>query len=618
MADKKAPLKTIFHRLGSDKTKQFPHLQPLSVYSRMITCDGTDTSSNESSWTPNSPFCNIKVELVNSRASFSCKRQLDDSCLDETYETPPKKKPCRVACHSPDLACVLDSTLPEVNNVTSSSSLVAEKVNYVESSQSTEELTPEVTSLKSSGSVWLDSSDESDGHSSPLLSLGDDRSSSPPSQNTGDIGAAFDFNVDEIMCLSPIDYNEKQSYRDGLGDFIQSCQTVSEGQLSCDYSEVCELQSSSKKCSEQDRGKVKGQGGKDIEIDSDEGYFTNSYKTAKLKKPQNKTPPESEMPVMSTPLDKFRQLVKRSPLIKKLGKVGRCSPVVNQEPARTSSPVALCGVLDACNTRSFLEIPLLDIDELTEGEVGSDGNSIQKSLVCRSEQRAPIVTNAVSHVKKIKDVPSASQQVDPKVQVTFLKETDSTKSVGCKLPLQNKVNLKVDLSTIQGPKVKTKPAVKVESAASRQTDRKHRSAGPRKSSREVQRPVVFRREEDWEREKTVYVDSVVRHMKDNAEAGDGNFQMAVSAHKIPCTIHFDSICLVGVMTELLHLMNTVANQGNERYGKSWQHPSDLSRRNYKSRNSGRLFSLDEWQNFNYRNHRRFAKVPQPFTRSPVL
>lgn len=37
--------------------------------------------------------------------------------------------------------------------------------------------------------------------------------------------------------------------------------------------------------------------------------------------------------------------------------------------------------------------------------------------------------------------------------------------------------------------------------------------------RVVCRPVVLYREEDWEKEKKVYVDSVMRHMADNAEDG---------------------------------------------------------------------------------------------------
>uniref|UniRef100_A0A674EPL3 S100P-binding protein n=1 Tax=Salmo trutta TaxID=8032 RepID=A0A674EPL3_SALTR len=100
------------------------------------------------------------------------------------------------------------------------------------------------------------------------------------------------------------------------------------------------------------------------------------------------------------------------------------------------------------------------------------------------------------------------------------------------------------------------------------------------------RPVVYDREEDWQREKWLYVDSVTRHIRENIDAGEG------------------------VMTELLNLMNHVAEQGPGTNGRQWQHPSDLTRRTN--------YTLDEWQNQNYRNHQRFANLPQIFERSPVL
>ncbi|KAL7876975.1 hypothetical protein SRHO_G00036180 [Serrasalmus rhombeus] len=587
MADQKIPLKTIFHSRGSDKT-EFTHLRPLSVYSRMITCESTDTSSSDLSSIPNSPFCNIKVEIINSHA-FNLKRRLDDSCLDETYETPLKKKPCLATCHSPDLACVLDSVLLDPKNITPSSSLAAEKVNNAENSSSNEETDPQVTSLKASSLVWPESRDESDGQSSPSLSLSNDRSSSPPilvSGDMGDLGPAFDFDIDEIMCLSPIDRYDEQPNSDGLDDFVQSCQTFCEEQRSCKHSEACEGHSSSTKgqTSEQVQGVM------DMGVESDEGYFTKSYKIAKLKGSKDVTPPESQTvtPVMSTPLDEFRQLVKRSPVLKKLWKTGQGSPVVNQEPLGASSPITLYGSvsLDASNTESFPETLFLDRNENKEVEVGT---SIQKFLGCHGAQQAPVVTVVDSHAEKMKDVPSASQKVDPKFQVTFQEEADSSTSVESPSPLQVKVKSKVVLPSIQIPEVKAKPAGKVaaEAAATTQQPEEKPQSGDTKL-------VVFYEEEDWEREKTVYVDSVIRHMKDNTGAGDG------------------------VMTELLNLMNTVANQGNGSYGRPWQHPSDLTHRNYQPRHSGHLFSLDEWQNLNYRYHRRFAKVPQPFIRSPVL
>ncbi|KAM9477100.1 S100P-binding protein isoform 2-T7 [Clarias gariepinus] len=69
---------------------------------------------------------------------------------------------------------------------------------------------------------------------------------------------------------------------------------------------------------------------------------------------------------------------------------------------------------------------------------------------------------------------------------------------------------------------------------------------------DVPRPVLLYREEDWEKEKNVYVESVKRHMTDNMQNG--------------------------VMSELLHLMDTVANRERGIDGRKWQHPSDLTRR----------------------------------------
>uniref|UniRef100_A0A8C7UHA2 S100P-binding protein n=1 Tax=Oncorhynchus mykiss TaxID=8022 RepID=A0A8C7UHA2_ONCMY len=104
------------------------------------------------------------------------------------------------------------------------------------------------------------------------------------------------------------------------------------------------------------------------------------------------------------------------------------------------------------------------------------------------------------------------------------------------------------------------------------------------------RPVVYDREEDWQREKWLYVDSVTRHIREN----------------------------IGVMTELLNLMNHVADQRPGTNGRQWQHPSDLTRRYRHLSTCVTNYTLDEWQNQNYRNHQRFANLPQIFERSPVL
>uniref|UniRef100_A0A4W4H7F7 S100P-binding protein n=1 Tax=Electrophorus electricus TaxID=8005 RepID=A0A4W4H7F7_ELEEL len=116
--------------MSSNNTAEFAHLRPLSVYSQSIIFNTTVAQADDVFWCPTSPFCNIKVERVNSSASVGHKRQLDDSCLDETYETPLKKL-CLAKCHSPDLSCVLDSSdaLPDAKPVTpKSSSVVAHKI----------------------------------------------------------------------------------------------------------------------------------------------------------------------------------------------------------------------------------------------------------------------------------------------------------------------------------------------------------------------------------------------------------------------------------------------------------------------------------------------------------
>ncbi|KAK0152787.1 S100P-binding protein [Merluccius polli] len=106
-----------------------------------------------------------------------------------------------------------------------------------------------------------------------------------------------------------------------------------------------------------------------------------------------------------------------------------------------------------------------------------------------------------------------------------------------------------------------------------------------------QRPVVFSSERDWNNKKRLYMDSVTRHIQENPG---------------PDT----------AMTELLNLMGHVAQQ---QQGKRWQHPSDLTTRNYQKRfgNVTTRLSLAEWKAQNSRRHRGFNNVPKIFPRSPI-
>ncbi|XP_077394533.1 S100P-binding protein isoform X2 [Festucalex cinctus] len=108
------------------------------------------------------------------------------------------------------------------------------------------------------------------------------------------------------------------------------------------------------------------------------------------------------------------------------------------------------------------------------------------------------------------------------------------------------------------------------------------------------RQVSLNTDADWEREKRRYVQSVRRHMSEGSDAAED----AVSE-------------LRGLMTQV----------GQDSSGRPWQHPSDLTRRNYRARTRRRngvpKMSLCEWQAENMGTQKRFEKVPKVFERSSV-
>ncbi|KAF4089934.1 hypothetical protein AMELA_G00043870 [Ameiurus melas] len=581
MADRRKPVKTASRKHGSDKnkTRHFPHLKPLSVYSRMVFSEATDSCSAGPSGSPDGPSWNLKVELSNSRASVGRKRRLDDSCLDETYDTPPKK-PCLARRSSPDSGCDLGSfgTFRQVTLVSAqSSSVVLEEIKRVEKTLSDQ------TSLG-----WFDGTDKSDGHSS--ASLTDVHSSSPVTVRNQDSTnvIAFDYDVDQIMCLSPIDC------ADGLEGFTHSCQTYHEEHFSAEEGH------SSWGNSRHKRWKSECSLGKDA-TGSDEGYVTKSYYTAdpgeskvttenestkrdgvcfikssKISVPDlssEKTPPVSK-PIMSTPLDKFRELAKRSPILSPkldLYKESWSSPSLISKPVKTPTAFSPSVNLEAGNKEALTTIPFLNVNKSKESKTVREGMPIHKSVVCHNKEK--------KKAKQVKeDVVSVRQR-------QFREETDASDSFKNRLPLQVQGK-----SEVVSPNTPQPEAVKA--TERRQPEKNTASKGRRNAFIDIPRPVVLYREEDWEKDKKAYVDSVTRHLTDNVQDG--------------------------VMTELLHLMKTVANQERGSDGRKWQHPSDLTRRNSRLSKSNRLLSLDEWQNLNYRNHRRFAKVPQMFKRSPLL
>ncbi|XP_058856191.1 uncharacterized protein LOC131701550 isoform X2 [Acipenser ruthenus] len=109
-----------------------------------------------------------------------------------------------------------------------------------------------------------------------------------------------------------------------------------------------------------------------------------------------------------------------------------------------------------------------------------------------------------------------------------------------------------------------------------------------------EREVMFK-DTELERRKEMYLQCVSGHITDHDEQNQG------------------------VMNELLSLMNTVARQEGRITDRQWQHPSDLTSRNYSS-GADKLankISLQDWQSKNRKYFRRFASIPDKFQRSQV-
>ncbi|XP_042625412.1 uncharacterized protein LOC109100502 isoform X1 [Cyprinus carpio] len=242
-------------------------------------------------------------------------------------------------------------------------------------------------------------------------------------------------------------------------------------------------------------------------------------------------------PVVSTPLDQDREsLPSQIPAVK----WDREVPAV-QISLRASLNFDMCGCVSLVGS---------------QGPVKGEDREVSHDLIPVRELKSHITPpETVSPPVKEEEGVSVSQQAEPKV--TLGKEETTAES-------------------FESAQVKVKSKLVVPD-----------------NTKTTSKPVVFC-EEEWERRKKTYVESVKRHMKEKGAAN-------------------------GVITELHTLMNTVACHQTGGNGPHWQHPSDFTRRNYlQSHSRCLLVSLDEWQKRNHLFHRCFTKVPDIFHRSPVL
>ncbi|XP_031583976.1 S100P-binding protein-like isoform X2 [Oreochromis aureus] len=205
------------------------------------------------------------------------------------------------------------------------------------------------------------------------------------------------------------------------------------------------------------------------------------------------------------------------------------------------------------------------------------GPPIFESSMCHSE------TDKLKAEQSCQVSEEVQESVTEPVQSTLKKEDTAVEtSYEATIPLKVQVKSKVQNTN------RSTPDSSVVSVPKMEVTKPIRALQPAKSA--SQRSMVFSSELQWEQEKELYVNSVVSHMYENPGVSNG------------------------VTSELRSLMSCVSAGVKSR---EWQHPSDLTRRNYW-RHFGAaapLITLDEWQAKNCLMHKRFDKIPKIFERS---
>nr|XP_023841964.1 uncharacterized protein LOC111962957 [Salvelinus alpinus] len=576
------PLKTIFHRLSSAKprgdNKSFGHLRPLSLYSRMITCENgrVSPSGTNQSWNSSNPFCNLKIEIVNSNAPTRHKRRLDDSCLDDTYETK-YKKPCSPKAISPDLACVVVScnTLPDVATVSPTTDL--QKVpSSVENTVKDKGTSEAVICVPNSDHIQCGQAGEAGSRQGGAAAPGGPVSneseawsetlSHEPEKVSMDLGPVFDFDVDDIMCLSPIDSDRESD--EGIEAFVDSCKSFyddrtrnpsdgdtqqtkpflahspTQDQVSREGYDVGEREEGKgeKMVGEGERGKEGNEEKnhqEEEEVGSIEDFFSRSYLEAlKAGKDVSQAVPPLQPRISSSPLFRGREVMQRLQVAVSDEGEPPCPPGFldpNGDQAMVCQPHYSFTSEDvAYGLYGAPLVPVEGADEGLEGTAEDDwsiGAPILESSLCHI---APVEFNAGCEGNVVEGRGGGLDSVQ-ECQVTLLAE-----EVTVETRYENAFPLQVQVRSVL-----VVPSVQQSSSSQPST--------PPEQKVSETRPVVYDREEDWQREKWLYVDSVTRHIRENIGAGEG------------------------VMTELLNLMNHVAEQGPGTNGRQWQHPSDLTR-----------------------------------------
>ncbi|XP_019940335.2 S100P-binding protein isoform X2 [Paralichthys olivaceus] len=282
---------------------------------------------------------------------------------------------------------------------------------------------------------------------------------------------------------------------------------------------------------------------------------------------------------------------------------GACHPESSSEQAEISRRHNSFTVSDLCPTVSGATLDSANSDSL-EGDIEEEwtiGRPIFESSMCHSvtlkliagsEQSRQVTEDVQQGVTKpIRDCQDTGRRDKATAQ-----STDTSYETGYETTLSPQVQVK---SVVVAPRQSTTSSSSSSSSSSSNRSKTTASSVPEleDSNRCVQSGKRKRPEDmdmDWESRKQSYVHSVTKHMQEH-----------------PGTTQ-------DVMTELFNLITHVAKNTRGANGRQWQHPSDLTHRNYQ-RHFGNMtarMSLNEWQEKNSKTYKRFANVPKIFERNP--
>ncbi|XP_066572440.1 S100P-binding protein [Amia ocellicauda] len=575
----------------------------LSAYSRKVICENKDSKPSRFDRNRSNPFCNIKIEIVNAPVSTGTKRQLDNSFIEDTFRSQLKKhiltpafsspRSTEKTSQSPDSVCVLGSCVSLPGHDRSRSTPIApprkKKRLYEEKNDTMESkiLRKENEGVPLVEKDFMRHGSVLGGDLKAFSNVNTQVKASLSSTNAkSDTEPVFDFDIEDMLSLSPID---SEGSTDGMEEFILSCESFY-NESSINKGQAAGVRFA-KKCV---NGGDERHTNNDMQYRKDEGYFTSSFRE-ELKGSQKGVLQRSESPGVpeQSPLQLSSSL---SPV--EMNKRLLCEKREASANGKESS-LQRKQLGDVVNSNSLKQENLV-----REKEEVPPCHSIQFD----GPKHQPLGQHVFSHSVDLKDdalfigAPLHESSIHESFPLAQVKDlTDAQKGTASERPeTLEKLLASFHEEDVADDLVNNNQQSNIQVGSVVLEHGKKRSVHPTKTVKREGTAAVSTR-------KVVFKDSHLEHRK-------SMYMRCVSSH-----VEGSDAPSPGVMNELLSLMNTVANQGSSDSGRQWQHPSDLTRRNYKTKlgKPVQQVSLDQWQRQNRKYYCRFVAIPDWFERSSI-